>query len=114
MQNYPRCIEPVRRRVNGAISLCLMLCCAGCAPNPLAEVRTTHRERPPASLLLQNPVADWPAANLTNGELLELSRAWRRQAIECNADKAAIDAWAVGDAKPAEPQAPPAPWWKIW
>lgn len=52
----------------------------------------TVREYPPASLLVRPPIADWPAA-LTNGELLGLARTWRRQALECGADKAAIEDW---------------------
>lgn len=51
------------------------------------------REFPPQTLTRQSVVADFPA-DLTNGELLTLARTWRRQALECNADKAAIEEWA--------------------
>lgn len=52
----------------------------------------TVREYPPASLLVRPPIADWPTA-ATNGELLELARTWRRQALECGRDQAAIEDW---------------------
>lgn len=60
---------------------------------------------------MPTPVADWPA-QATNGELIELARTLRRQAMECNADKAAIEAWA----KQAEPEKekPARAWWKLW
>lgn len=60
------------------------------------------REFPPAALTVQAPVADWPI-EATNGELLELARTWRRQALECNGDKAAIREWAAqGEGAPGK------------
>lgn len=82
--------------------------------------------RPQASLLLRQPVPDWPAT-ATNGELLELARVWRGIALACNADKLSIENGAataatgieergqapslVTDEKPA-PEAKP--WWRFW
>jgi hypothetical protein len=45
-------------------------------------------------------VADFPL-EATNGELLTLARTWRRQALECGEDKAAIEEWAKQGADPA-------------
>ncbi len=81
--------------------------------------------QPPRSLLLQAPVPEWPAA-FTNGELLELARTWRGLALECNADKASIEAGVnkaaaavaltgegAAEAAGSTP-APAKPWWKLW
>lgn len=54
----------------------------------------TIREAPPQALLLRAAIPDWPAT-LTNGELLSLARRWRVLASQCEADRAAIGAWAV-------------------
>lgn len=59
---------------------------------------------------------------MTNGELLALARTWRAQALECNADKAGIEAGAHG-VTPEAPataggataaSAPAKPWWRFW
>jgi hypothetical protein len=115
MQNSPTSTVNPRRLVSGAILLCLLIFSAGCAQNPLVESRKTEKERPPASLYLQTPVADWPE-RATNGELIDLARTLRRQVQECNADKASIEKWAAGavpETKP-EPPASARAWWKFW
>lgn len=75
--------------------LCLLLFLTGCATNPQPqEARGNQKQYPPESLLLEAPVAEWPAST-TNWGLLEIARTYRRQLQECQADKAAIRAWAT-------------------
>ena len=62
----------------------------------------TERENPPASLLLAVKVPEWPG-RMTNWELLELARTFRKQALECNEDKVSLAEWAKqGGEKPVK------------
>ena len=77
-----------------------------------------ERFLPARSLLLQAPVAEWPET-MTNWDLLQLAKGWRGQLVSCNADKAAIEAEAYGNAPAAAEGGTPAPaakkpWWRFW
>lgn len=110
MRYSTRFIETTKRRACGAISLCLLLCLTACGANPLVKSTKTEKERPPQSLVVQSRPAEWPAS-LTNGELLELAKGYRRQLVECNADKAAIELWSAPAVEPKpEPDKTPG-WW---
>lgn|SRR3990167_1172987 len=106
------CSNP--KSASGLKLLCLPLLLTACAGNPIERPGKTELYQPPASLLAQQSVPDWPAV-MTNGELLTLARNWRRVALECNADKQAIER-DVSD-KSAVPKASTVdtrPWWQFW
>ena len=101
------------RLASGVILLCLLMFFAACGSNPLVEVRNTEKELPPSSLYLQNPIAKVPEI-ATNGQLLDLGLAWRKQLLECNADKASIEVWAKQVSPAPEPKAKEKQWFEFW
>ena len=102
MRNLMRFEVPTQRLRNGLILLFLILSFAGCAMTPETVVHKTERESPPPSLLLAVKVPEWPG-RMTNWELLELARTFRKQVLECNADKDALTKWAEqGGEKPVK------------
>lgn len=82
------------QRATGLACLCLLLSLTGCATTEAPASRTTQKQYPPEVLLLEVPVAPWPAS-ITNWGLLELARTYRQQLTDCQGDKAAIRAWST-------------------
>ena len=103
-----------RKLASGAMLLCLPMFLPGCAGMaPIERPAKTEAYRPAASLLVRQPVAEWPAT-MTNGELLDLARAWRAQLLECNADKAAIERDAGASTTDPDKPAESPTWWQFW
>lgn len=58
---------------------------------------------PAASLLLDCPVPKLKEGSVTNKDIADLALALRYSLNDCNADKAALRAWADGTAKGTHP-----------
>ena len=93
MRSSRRSRTPCRPYGNGLLCLFLALFLTACETIPTGPVvRKVEKSLPPESLLLEASVAEWPAST-TNWGLLEHAKVWRRQLLECQAEKAAIKAW---------------------
>lgn len=75
---------PSKRILTGLALAFLTLCTTACSP---------MKVKPPADLLADCPHADAPA-DRTNGGLADFALRERQALDTCNADKAALRAWA--------------------
>ncbi|WP_034628614.1 Rz1-like lysis system protein LysC [Desulfocurvibacter africanus] len=80
------------RRLLGPILLCLTLC-AACSSRPqIVPVPVVERVMPPPALAQDTARPTWTGR--TNGDLLEHAIDLGAALDRCNADKAALRAWA--------------------
>lgn len=87
--------KPSRPILIGLLSLSLMLSLTGCSTTKHVPVVAREvRELPPAHLLQDCPEPA-PIRPVVNSDLLLVLNHWRNALRACNADKAALRAWAA-------------------
>ncbi|QEP52873.1 putative lambda Rz1-like spanin [Burkholderia phage AMP1] len=96
-------MQHLKRTVLGLTLLCLTLCGTACSLAPKVQTQTiVQKELPPESLLADCAYAPEPSER-TNAALAVYVYSARTALDVCNADKAALRAWASQASQPARP-----------